>query len=124
MLTRKINRENIGSVRHQISQKLKNKPYFATMEDARSVVTDMDHYPYTRFFRGVYNKSQPVVFEREAGWRPIRDYCYAGACPVGTDTYPNNCFEAACSTTLPCYPERNINRFPFQLNDKCILEYR
>jgi hypothetical protein len=40
------------------------------------VVNDMDHHPYTRCFRGVYYSSEPIVMEREAGWRPLHNKCY------------------------------------------------
>lgn len=35
--------------------------------------TDMDHHPYTRFFRGVYDNPRPVVHSRHAGVRSVAD---------------------------------------------------
>ena len=57
-LTEQVNSANISSIRHQINMKNCSTPYFGTINDAESVITDMDHFPYTRFYRGVYNSSQ------------------------------------------------------------------
>ena len=124
MLTRKMNQSNIDSIRHQIQNKIGSKPYYSTVEDAKSIVTDMDHFPYTRYFRGEYKSSIPRVFEREAGWRPLRDSCYEGSCVPDRNPRPNHCFETACSTTFPCIPEVNKRPYSFRMNEKCILEYR
>ena len=67
---------NIASVQNQILMKKGYSPYYGTINEASHVISDMDHFPYTRFFRGVYYSSNPTVFEREAGWRPVRNNCY------------------------------------------------
>jgi hypothetical protein len=127
-ITKTINDANINSVREQIKLKKDDNPYFSTMNDAESVITDMDHFPYTRFFRGVYHSSDPVVFEREAGWRPPRDECYRG-CYYYNPEYPDHCFETACSTVFPCYPKyltkySDRDAMNVQLNRSCIVQYR
>jgi hypothetical protein len=99
------------------------------MNGAESVITDMDHFPYTRFFRGVYNSTNPVVLEREAGWRPRRNACYSVNYCNDKGPYPNHCFETACSTVYPCHPE-TLQRYSdreallVQLNKNCIVQYR
>lgn len=71
-----------------------------------SVFTDMDHFPYTRFFRGNYASTSPVVFEREAGVVVHDNFGYTNArSPTAMDRKPNWCFESACSTRFPCHPE-------------------
>lgn len=128
--TEKINRQNIQSVREQIAMKNNYcNPFYATMDNAMSNLTDQDVFPYSRYFRGEYDKDYPIVFEREAGWRPRKDRCYKLECPGGRDFYPNHCFETACSIVQPCYPEV-LRTYEHQellnqiLNQNCITQYR
>lgn len=128
-LTAKITSNNVSSVRDQIYLKQGCQPFFGTSTEAKAVVTDMDHFPYTRFFRGVYYSSDPVVFEREAGWRPTRESCYGPAACSRESPYPNHCFESACSTVYPCYPQylqkiADRDALNVQLNRSCIVQYR
>ncbi len=128
-LTPVINKSNVQSVRQQIEQKLAYQPYYATVKDATSILTDMDHFPYTRYFRGVYNSPQPVVFEREAGWRPTHNNCYNVNVNLADNPYPDHCFEAACSTVYPCYPDflrkfSDREAMNVMVNNRCIVQYR
>ena len=96
------NDKNVENARRQIAYKLDySRPYYATINQASSVVTDMDSFPYKRFYRGDYTASYPVVFEREAGFRPVDNRCYLSACQI-EKTYPDYCFQNACSVILPC----------------------
>lgn len=129
-LTAQMVDANVAEVRSQIFLKQGCQPYYGTMNGAESVITDMDHFPYTRFYRGVYNSSDPVTMEREAGWRPTRNPCYSGGASCDREgPYPNHCFETACSTVYPCYP-RYMQKFSdrdalnVQLNRSCIVQYR
>jgi hypothetical protein len=97
---------NVISIRNQINIKKGYKPYFSTSNDAESVVTDFDHFPYTRFYRGVYNKSYPIVLERESGWKLINNSCYKGVEYTENVCTLNLCFQNACSTVLPCYKKK------------------
>ena len=128
-ITEQVNDNNIYSVRKQIISKINYLPHVGTLNGASSVLTDMDHFPYTRFYRGVPSSSQPVMFEREAGWRPQRESCYKLHKIQEQDPYPNHCFESACSTVYPCYPpylEKRSDRSALnvQLNRSCIVQYR
>lgn len=38
--------------------------------------TDMDHFPYRRFYRGKHNCTEPHVHPRTAGWRTRQDNLY------------------------------------------------
>lgn len=125
-----INDVNVDNVRQQIALKKGYQPYLATDNQASQVLTDYDTFPYPRWFRGIPESSQPVVAEREAGWRPRHDDCYKVLQPKGPDRrYPNHCFEAACSTVFPCYPEY-LQKFSDRealnviLNKACIVQYR
>lgn len=128
-LTKEITNANIQSVRNQILQKQGDTPFYGTSEDAKSTVTDVDHFPYTRFYRGVASSTDPIVFEREAGWRPTRDNCYSVNKCTEEPKYPNHCFEAPCSTVYPCYPEylqkfTDRDALNVQLNNSCIVQFR
>lgn len=128
-LTEKINNANVASVRKQISEKNGSNPFYGTRNGVESVITDMDHFPYTRFFRGIYKSTEPVVVERESGWRPHRATCYSINYCKDKDPYPNHCFETACSTVYPCYPKiikRHSDREELldQLNNNSIVHYR
>ena len=93
---------NINSVRAQIARKIDyNRPYYADPPATHGVITDMDHFPYKRYFRGVYYESHPVVMEREAGFRPRRDSCYTQI-SLPKPNHPNYCWEYPCSTVKPC----------------------
>lgn len=124
---------SIALVRDQIAQKICSKPFYSNLSAPQylyNTITDMDHFPYTRYFRGVYHNDQPRVAEREAGWRPTVDCCYKKAVPCfGEITsrdyakgYPRNCFEAPCSTVYPCYPKENHDKeaLDVMLNRVCI----
>lgn len=94
--------DNIKYIKNQIKLKQKSSPHFATIDDTRMCVTDNDHFPYTRYFRGVYNKSTPVVYEREAGWRPVQNNCYKPQCSIADTSHPHVCFQTSCSKVHPC----------------------
>lgn len=101
-----ITNSNVNFVRQQIIEKNnQDVAYFGRIDTAKNVITDMDNFPYQRFYRGVYNSARPIVFEREAGWRPISDKCYKGLLDYRQPDYPSHCFETACSTVNPCIPE-------------------
>lgn len=124
-----INDLNVQNVQRQIAIKKGCSPYLATVNQASQVVTDYDTFPYPRYFRGVPESTVPIVAEREAVWRPRHDSCYKVLEPPGQIRYPNHCYETACSTTLPCYPNQ-LNRYAdrealnVMLNDACIAQYR
>lgn len=114
---------------NQIKNKLSSNPYYGTSNDVQQTITDMDHFPYTRFYRGVYDSHQPIVMDREAGWRPIVKNCYIPNKCADKSLYPNYCFESACSVVYPCYPEylskiTDRDALNVQLNKSCIVQYR
>lgn len=93
---------NVSTVQHEIAKKLNyNIPYYATHSSIQGVMTDMDNFPYKRFFRGVYYNDRPVVLERETGWRPLNNPCYRDQVvnDVKEQTY---CWQSACNTVQPC----------------------
>lgn len=128
MLTSKqINDANKNLVSSMIAMKQSSNPYYSS---GPSAVTDMDVFPYPRFYRGGTGE-RPVVMEREAGWNSIKNKCYTQSSLQSNEVqmYPNHCFQAAPSVTYPCYPEllrkySDKDALNLQLLRKSINEYR
>jgi hypothetical protein len=60
---------NKDIIKYQIQLKQnEERPYFISPEITKSISTRMNHYPYTNFFQGRYNSSDPIVFDRESGY--------------------------------------------------------
>jgi hypothetical protein len=124
-----INKNNVDFVRSQMAIKNSNIPLYSY---GTQVLTDYDHFPYNRYFRGEYKNSNPVVAEREAGFRPRYDNCYNLSfkqCKKEDCPYPEHCFESACSIVYPCYPEylakySDREALNVMLNNKCTVQYR
>ena len=128
-LTAKLNQHSIESIRREINKKTSSMPYFANSETIENTITDMDHHPYTRWFRGVYYSEEPIIIEREAGWRPIRNSCYALVMPVEETSDPQHCFEAPHTTTFPChlkYSSRHADKEALDstINSTCMTQHR
>jgi len=99
-------------------------PRQATLQQARLVETDMDVWPYNRFFRGNVNSTEPIVWDREAGFRSIQPFIQ-NAMPPGTVpmspyipsvTKGMYCFQPPCSTIFPC----NVNVVGSIMPQKCV----
>lgn len=127
-MNKEIFERSIASVRNGINQKLDySSPYYGRDNTVRGMVTDMDHFPYTRYFRGVYDSEYPKVMDREAGWRVRQDGCYKGLLGFKAPLYPNFCYEAPCSTVYPCYPQfleriEDVDAIKVQLNRLCVMK--
>lgn len=121
-LTPRVNQYNVEMTREMIRRKQGYRPVFGT-ETVRAI-TDQDVFPYPRYFRGVYNSSVPVVFEREAGWRSREDHCYRMTpCPKEVkknEFTPDVTFQIPCSTILPDDGSQSVLR-PV---GKCLTMYR
>ena len=115
-----ITNTNIETVRKQIAIKNSDGVLFGTSTNASNVFTDYDSFPYTRWFRGVYNSEKPIVAEREAGWRPVMNSCYTNRTTEPMFDKPNHCFQVACSTVFPCVNSNNDNLY----RNSCINLYR
>lgn len=129
-MTDNMTNVNVATVRTEISKiRQEDNLYRATSDSILPVLNDMDHHPYTRFFRGVYYYPDPVIMEREAGWRPQEEACYGLQIPPKRDVQPNHCYQSACSTVYPCYPEyleKDSDKplLDTLLNKACIVQYR
>ncbi|MCH9718216.1 MAG: hypothetical protein K0U52_14215 [Gammaproteobacteria bacterium] len=118
-----INRRNLYHVRREINKLVSSfEPYTATQNQAEEIITDIDHFPYTRRYRSTPSDFYPRVMEREAGFRPMNNACYdAPDRLLMHDSYPNNCFQTACSTVDLCVPGKNP-RMPRPLPIQDILD--
>lgn len=100
------NDRNVNTVRQEIKKKIdpeRKYIYLPSKDLVKNIVTDMDHWPYTRYYRGVAGYNEPIVMEREAGWRPMQQPCYTVYYPVEKAVDPQVCFQSACSTAAPCH---------------------
>jgi hypothetical protein len=124
-----INLNNYENIKEQIYLKQNSTyPIYATLSESSGVLTDYDHFPYTRQFRGDYSSSKPQVIEREAGWRPIYNSCYKTYNDEVAD-YPKHCFQMPCSTVYPCYTkylekQSDKKEMDLILNNVCISRKR
>jgi hypothetical protein len=58
----------------QIKKKLDyNTPYYGKLGEVLYAETDFDNFPYNRFFRGVFNNPNPVIYDRKAGYRVLEN---------------------------------------------------
>ena len=127
-LSDNINHYNITNIRNEINKKNSTTPYTSTQEQGASAITDFDSFPYNRWYRGRVGVSDPVIIEREAGFRARKDDCYKfHSVNNNTVEYPNHCFETACSTVFPCYPqyfmkESDRKALNVILNNACIAQ--
>lgn len=122
-------RQSIDFVRKQIQRKNSNSVYMSNGSNVLKTVTDIDTWPYPRNYRGVYYYPDPIVMEREAGYRKVHNNCYEMIVPFEKDKEPVNCFETACSTIYPCLPEIEVgfeenSKLNRKVNDMCIVQYR
>ena len=122
-----MTQNNINYVRYEISKKIGSNPYYATSNIIQNTITDYDHFPYTRNFRGIYYKTTPNVVEREAGFRQLQNNCYRKKMPNVIEINPRHCFEAPCSVVYPCYPEylrkyADKEELEVMLNKVCIVK--
>ena len=88
------------------------KAYYATETTATNIVTDMDRFPYPRWYRGVAESDKPVIIEREAGYHMI---LREEPKKKEKGEYPKHVFVTPCSTVLPVYskepPSSAISQF-------------
>ena len=126
-----LNSSTLANVQKGIAARKSSEPYMATSAAIMNVITDQDHFPYTRYYRGQPGATCPVVAERETGWRRQQDQCYNVNLPANAypDSYPRHCFQGPCSFVHPCYPELmkenpDPSLLATLLNRACVQEYR
>jgi hypothetical protein len=127
-LTVITNDRTIAFINREIQRKTNSTPYMSNGKAVTNVLTDMDHQPYTRWFRGVYYYPEPIVMEREAGWRTVNNLCYNVIAPLGPQDPDNHCYEVPCGTIYPCFATLGKGGekegIKGAVNKECIVKYR
>jgi len=90
-------------IRDEIKKKNSFNPYFPPNHMIFNIRTDVNEFPYRRFFRGKMDDMNPNVWEREAGYSPIVSSIDVSnkvnqSLLLGNST----CFQYPCSTIIPC----------------------
>lgn len=101
------NCKDMSTNRHTISKYIRQKVDGGILTPSSYLVpvtTDMDHFPYNRFFRGMVNCPHPRFFDREAGHQRWNQeaYYYQYSPEVVAPRKFEGCFQIPCSTILPC----------------------
>lgn len=93
--------------------------------------TDIDHFPYTRFYVGQHASDFPHIHSRRAGYRMLTNYLYKSSDPSKScEQYLNpkdewesslpfveTIFESGCSKTFPSYhPDNKKPNFMLSYN--------
>ena len=58
-------------LQEMIKLKNSNTPFLMTQNAVQNTITDMNQFPYTRFYRGRVGSTKPTVMAREAGYCPV-----------------------------------------------------
>ena len=96
-----VSLSNYALVQEQIQFKVKPSPFMPSPKYINSIITDQDHFPYRRYYRGVNGSTTPHVFDREAGFRPIENDKYQYL-TLEKPCNPRLCFHTSCNTVRPC----------------------
>lgn len=65
-LTPVLNERSIEYVRSMIQRKNGHLPFYSNGQDVKMSITDYDHFPYTRYFRGVAGVDRPIIAEKRS----------------------------------------------------------
>lgn len=94
----------MDTIQHQIQQSIESESgYFPNPMEIYKVQTDINVFPYNRFFRGEPNSFEPIVWDREAGFQEILPQTFEKS-ELFFEKEPEKttCFQNPCSTVLPC----------------------
>lgn len=97
--------DNKTLIRREIAAKINaQRPYAPPPDSIFRVRTDVNIFPYNRFFRGRRTDFQPRIWDREAGWSPLQQEIDTRN-PVNMSLQDSDaCFQIPCTTILPCKP--------------------
>lgn len=98
-------------IKEMIQKKNSHLPYTPSGDAIKYIITDIDHFPYKRFYRGIYNDMIPHIWEREAGYFPLQNN--RDRTMIFPVEYPNHLFQVPCTTILPNFKKdylSNTNR--------------
>jgi hypothetical protein len=104
---------NILNIKNLIQAKKYSDPIDVTENNGKAVYTPYNVFPYNGWFKGNYLCSEPLVAEREAGYRKIKKY---NSTEKLENINHNVCFQGPCSLVKPCIPEKINERDKLELN--------
>lgn len=118
---------SINFVKTQIQQKNSSSPYLANTDMIQSVYTDMNTFPYHRFYRG-NSRPNPTIFNREAGYHYREEHKnnitpYNSLSELKKDIQqhtPNVCFVSSTRSTPRCFPEKDTEKNNIKINKQII----
>lgn len=92
------------TIKKQIEQSISSESgYFPSPQEIYQVQTDINQWPYQRYFRGKASSTEPIVWEREAGFQEILlQSSVPSIIGFQNEIESSMCFQIPCSTTLPC----------------------
>lgn len=99
------NSNNRATIANYIQSKIHSQHGILTPASfIKPITTDMDIFPYNRFYRGMVDCPSPRVFDREAGYRRWNQTAYIPHFDpaIVTPRKFEGCFQIPCSTILPC----------------------
>ena len=104
-LTPYINKQNVETVQDLIKQKNNGLPFTVSNQATADIKTDIDSWPYNRYYRGIPSFSNPVIMEREAGFRQLDNNCYKPITVLKPRIEPDITFTPPCTTILPSHKD-------------------
>jgi hypothetical protein len=111
---------NSQIIQQQIQNKIhSDNAYYCPSEIFREIQTDINEFPYRRYFRGEIDASNPIVWDREPGYQRILTSPQFNARPTETSSLTDLCFQIPCSTILPC----NANKYKSSLQNNRMCVY-
>lgn len=93
-----------NQIQQAIDKKQGQYPYYATVESL--ITSNVSHNPYTEFFRGDKNRSNPTVCDREAGKQSLDTVIFKPPCHKLPNPTINTCWQYSCSLIRPCKSKR------------------
>jgi len=91
-------------IQKEIKKKNSFTPYFPDPNLLFNIKTDINQFPYPRFFRGKINSSIPHFWDREAGYSPIINNNSTPLYSSSLLIAPKDAnFQPPCSTILPSF---------------------
>jgi len=109
---------NPSIIASQIEQKKKFFPYSPNPLAIFEILTDVNEFPYRRFFRGKIDSDMPHIWDREAGFSPLSTSLQHNSYPDSSSLFiasPNTPFQVPCSTQFPIPPlSKNNDKSPFE----------
>lgn len=106
------NNPNQQIIKSLINQNISSPDYYVVPSQIiYSINTDINQWPYPRFFRGKASSYEPIIFEREAGYCPIDIIPSVLPVYAPVQASSNTCFQVPCSTVFPCSKNKNASVF-------------